>query len=165
MRGLVVTVIPLSEHHSIFRTEDIELWEVRRVSPLGEHTMDNRSKLLLQCWGEDKECIRATLTTSIQDCPQLPQQNIPLTIKQSQVSGSGIGSFLWASSVIASRLLIEGKWLPIPQQNTDDDSIPICLDIGIVCLLAFEDFVLGLILIVCRCWLWIDFHGCSSSWL
>jgi predicted nicotinamide N-methyase len=133
LRGLVVTVIPLSEHHSIYRAEDIELWEVRRISPLGGDIMDNRSKLLLHCWGEDKECIRATLTTSIQDCSQLPQQIIPLTIKQSQVSGSGIGSFLWASSVIASRLLIEGKWLPISQQNTDDDSIPICLDIGAGC--------------------------------
>lgn len=152
--------MPLSEHHPIYRAEDIELWEVRRKkSPTfrvacssaselhGRYEIvdDGRAKLVMHNWGEDKECIDATLVTYPVNRSDAKQNILPLHLWQSSAAGASVGSILWPSSVLCSRLLLSGQYFQLQQNNIGDNNpekVSWCLDIGmhIVYSLFFYSF-------------------------
>lgn len=123
----MVAVVPLSEHHPIYRAEDIEIWEVRRRQQVADHNRrnifdDGRAKLAVHNWGEALPVIEATLVTYPPDGTSV----VPLRISQAASGGSTVGNMLWPSSVLCSRLLLSGQHL-----RPSSDSV--CLDVGAGC--------------------------------
>ena len=93
---MIVNVIPLSDHHECYRAEDIELWEVRRISEISKNVFNKlesncKNSLIVNNWGNLNEI-------------NIKINEIDLLIKQ-DIDGI-IGSVLWPSSVIGSRLLL-----------------------------------------------------------
>lgn len=140
--GLSVSVIPLSEHHPVYRAEDIELWEVRRKaasSPSSSSVHDAASlgrrpktrELLVENWGEDKEWVNMIITGGVAFELSSSVRNEPLPLRIWQSGGSsGIGGVLWPSSVICSRLLLSEKYFPSVVTNSQHKQQNVCLDIG-----------------------------------
>lgn len=122
--------MPLSEHHSVYRAEDIEIWEVRRRRQSADHSHrnvvdDGRAKLVVHNWGEAQPVIEATLVTYPPDGMSV----VPLRISQAASGGSTVGNMLWPSSVLCSRLLLSGQHLRPPL----DSPSTVCLDVGAGC--------------------------------
>jgi hypothetical protein len=130
---MAVRVIPLSEHDSYYSCEDIEIWEVTRVTStavgnqiLSWPMIDRRGGISLQNWGDGEEVILAHCSLP----HTVPQEASLLRIHQQgkkqleEVSDQGgggiIGSYIWASSVVVSRL----GWLSITFKFPHLDTSP-----------------------------------------
>lgn len=101
--NLSVKVVPLEEHDSIYRCEDIEIWRVFRKDKFPSLTMNLHLEELLQVeeWGDSHPSIPCVLRFKMNDEDDVVSLTIP--VSQSSASRGVIGSYLWPSSVIASR--------------------------------------------------------------
>lgn len=90
LKGLEVTVIPLSDHHPNFCADDIEMWEVTRMkeNSLSSSASNQRNVVVLQ-WDDNSDHVPIVINGK--------QFNI------NQSSSQGIGGALWPSSIIVSR--------------------------------------------------------------
>ena len=89
LKGLTVSLIPLSSHHQSYCADDIELWEVRRQREGADGDEAPQEGLVITTWDESSQEIPLIL------------QGIPITLHQA--SKQGIGGALWPSSIIVSR--------------------------------------------------------------
>lgn len=88
LKGMVAQVIPLSDHHSIYCAEDIEIWEVSRIGN-NRNLNCSSNRCIFSTWGESKPIIPVTM------------DGVEFSIYQSPMEG--IGGVLWPSTVVASR--------------------------------------------------------------
>lgn len=93
-RNMKVRTVPLAEHHSRYCAEDIEIWEVLRISSnVTSCPWFNRTEPLsiieIYSWGETFDKVNLSINAS------------RLNIHQD--SSIGIGGMLWPSSVVCSR--------------------------------------------------------------
>lgn len=95
--NLVLTVIPASNHHPVYSADDIELWIIQHKSH--DHQAHvTIVPLQLLTWGQELESISLLL------------HGKQVTIKQQP--HSSIGCFLWPSSIICSRIVLQQpSWL------------------------------------------------------
>lgn len=88
IKGLTVQLVPFSDHHPIYSSEDIEIWIVRRNNCAIESSKSSLPFELVS-WGESLSEINAKI------------KGVPVTLHQ--VVGGGIGGILWPSSAIGSK--------------------------------------------------------------
>jgi hypothetical protein len=108
---LEVTTIPLASHDPYYCCDDIEIWEVKRKSSnssLLYPVTDPTGGISLQNWGEKLSTIPIHVSIP-------PSVNTLLSIRQGVIGREEaeqddrkeegiIGSYIWASSVVVSRL-------------------------------------------------------------
>ena len=85
---LSVKVIPISQHHELYCAEDIEIWEVRRMSQ-NEPARNGDDSVQVTSWGSELAEVGISMLGT------------PVTLRQ--IPSGLIGAVLWPSSVILSR--------------------------------------------------------------
>ncbi len=89
LKDMIVQVVPLANHHSVYCAEDIEIWEVFRKGSTAAPCTGCHQSCIFSSWGEEKSQILVEM------------DGIQILINQ--ISSQGIGGVLWPSSAVASR--------------------------------------------------------------
>jgi hypothetical protein len=100
----------MEQMHAVYRADDMEIWEVRSSLDAphgapGDSTPVDKDTVHMRSWGSSLDRVSVRMTYQREQCEAVLEQ-------KTDAPHQAIGCYLWPSSVIMSRFLLENADIP-----------------------------------------------------